>query len=77
MYVKDPYEKGKGLFYNLIMWVVLIKYLTFCFVYRISQKELNRQLRFPEGLELFAGLHDQPHSEYDQPHSVHDKLIVF
>ena len=56
MYVKDPYEKGKGLFYNLIMWVLLIKYLTFCFVYRISQKELNRQLRFPEGLEFFAGL---------------------
>ena len=41
------------------MWVVLIKYvkhLTFVLGYRVSQKELNLLLRFPEGLELFAGL---------------------
>ena len=66
MYAKDSYDKGKGLFWNINMWVVLIKYvkhLTFVLGYRVSQKELNLLLRFPEGLELFAGLHIRPQAK--------------
>ena len=44
----------KGKIYFVIKYVGCFD--QFVFGYRISQKELNIRLRFPEGLESFAGL---------------------
>ena len=55
MYVKDCYDKRERFIYKY-KYVGCFKDLTFVFGYRVLQKELNFQLRFPEGLELFAGL---------------------